>query len=610
KPSDRDQFLSAKKSCCFSAKSSIEKSDGHRLSEADSLRLQEILRKNHALDGNVCDAAAAETPAGEIIGQKLEEKIGLHELETLKLLEIQSTAAPKDLLVPDANIELEPAAESGRNKLVDAKTQTMNLLKQHKATLTTPILSQDVECEATIWSLYDSSLDQGVDSRADELNPKFISLEWREQRRSAATDDGWQQKAAPLLCNAAMVIERFLASNLCKNQQAMYFGRPTKIDGVKTHSRFQYELCPLWTYCNASTKNKAVMCMAWNTTNSNILAVGYGQFLASEEKQGGLVCCWMTKNPTQPERSYRFAHSVTALAFSLNSRLLLVALENGQIVLLDVSFVEKRVLAQTSLEDGGHMGPVWVLRSVRWTNGAEAIASAGDDGQLLIWTLNFARLGRLHTRIQISSFAEQVDAASSQLPIHQFYSITDFSISEGEQPMIYLATKEGVLLEVEMELQIQRAVRAHLGPIYKVQVSPFCRQLALTAAADGKVLLWAPSSKNAPILSLTVSAGIDVDAVIGAEWSPAYSTILACASGKFLSIWDLARKTYEPVTKIDVGTMLTSLIFSPDGMNVLVGDRSGQVHVFSLQDMPHKPLMQVEALVKAIPGFVLQDGSK
>ncbi|CAB3383954.1 Hypothetical predicted protein [Cloeon dipterum] len=604
---------SAKKSCCFSTKAgSFEKSESQRPSEVDSIRLQEILRKNHALNGNAFGdkgSSALEIPAGEIITeQKLEqEKIGLHETETIKLLEIQSTATPKDLLLPDANIESAATAVAAEHvvdmkskKMVEAKTQTMNLQVKQKSTMTTPLLSRDVECEATVWDLFDATMDQGETSRKEELNPKFISLPWCETGRRES--QGEEQKA-PQLGKSAMVIERFLASNLYKSQQAMYFGQSAKIDDKKRTTRFQYELCPLWTYHSAATKNKSVLNLAWNTTNSNILAVAYGQFLLSEDKQGGLVCCWSTKNLTQPERCYPFEHSVSALAFSLNSQLLVVGLQDGKIIVLDVSHAEKKAIVQASLKNGGHVGPVWVLKSVQWTHG-EAIVSAGEDGQLLIWSLNLSRIGRFFARIPISlQKKEKVGAADmmDEVPIQEVFSILDFSVSNGADPLILVATKEGYLLEVEMELQIQRVVRAHLGPIYKVQVSPFCWQLALTAGADGKVLLWARSKKDAPILSLAVSAS----AVVCAEWSPSFSTIVACASGTFLSIWDLARKTHEPVTKVNIGAALTSLVFSPDGMNVLVGDRTGKIHVHSLQDMPYKPLMPVEALLKAIPGLVL-----
>lgn len=77
-----------------------------------------------------------------------------------------------------------------------------------------------------------------------------------------------------------------------------------------------------------------------------ILAVGYGQFLMSKEKKCGLVCCWSVKNPTQPERTYIFDSSVTALTFSsTNPDLLLVGLYSGDIVVRDVSQPQKTSLS-------------------------------------------------------------------------------------------------------------------------------------------------------------------------------------------------------------------------------------------------------------------------
>lgn len=39
--------------------------------------------------------------------------------------------------------------------------------------------------------------------------------------------------------------------------------------------------------------------MTWNKVNSDLLAVGYGQFGFNEQSKpkGGLACCWNLKNP-------------------------------------------------------------------------------------------------------------------------------------------------------------------------------------------------------------------------------------------------------------------------------------------------------------------------
>lgn len=61
---------------------------------------------------------------------------------------------------------------------------------------------------------------------------------------------------------------------------------------------------------------RCVVAMDWNPANSDILAVGYGKFLFSEETKKGIVMIWNIKNPVQPERHYNFNSPITSLQFS------------------------------------------------------------------------------------------------------------------------------------------------------------------------------------------------------------------------------------------------------------------------------------------------------
>lgn len=44
--------------------------------------------------------------------------------------------------------------------------------------------------------------------------------------------------------------------------------------------------------CHLTETDLLVLCLFWK----DLLAVGYGEFDTSEQKQG-LVCCWSLKNP-------------------------------------------------------------------------------------------------------------------------------------------------------------------------------------------------------------------------------------------------------------------------------------------------------------------------
>ena len=49
-------------------------------------------------------------------------------------------------------------------------------------------------------------------------------------------------------------------------------------------------------HCRSMTRGRNVSAMAWNKSDADLIAVGYGQFEYSRQK-GGLVCCWSLKNP-------------------------------------------------------------------------------------------------------------------------------------------------------------------------------------------------------------------------------------------------------------------------------------------------------------------------
>ena len=58
--------------------------------------------------------------------------------------------------------------------------------------------------------------------------------------------------------------------------------------------------CSLFCY-NAAIAGRNVSCSAWNRSNPDLIAIGYGQYEFTNQK-GGLIACWSLKNPEYPER--------------------------------------------------------------------------------------------------------------------------------------------------------------------------------------------------------------------------------------------------------------------------------------------------------------------
>ncbi|ORZ39926.1 hypothetical protein BCR44DRAFT_1218000 [Catenaria anguillulae PL171] len=88
----------------------------------------------------------------------------------------------------------------------------------------------------------------------------------------------------------------------------------------------------LWSFRCDLVRDRCVMAMAWNKSNPDVLAVGYGPSRnaplpgtasgnSSSGSQSastlppGLICCWSLKNPEYPQRVFRTSSCVTAIDF-------------------------------------------------------------------------------------------------------------------------------------------------------------------------------------------------------------------------------------------------------------------------------------------------------
>lgn len=97
-----------------------------------------------------------------------------------------------------------------------------------------------------------------------------------------------------------------------------------------------------------------------------------------------------------------------------------------------------------------------------------------------------------------------------------------------------------------------------------------------------------------------------MQSVQGLDWSPTHSTILVTILGQNILIWDFQRKVYEPqsITRSPTGTKNTMVQFIDSGRCLVVGDIDGNVHVFSLEDMPFPAFFQqnllFESLIRAL----------
>ncbi|XP_005105983.1 WD repeat-containing protein 78 isoform X2 [Aplysia californica] len=362
----------------------------------------------------------------------------------------------------------------------------------------------------------------------------------------------------------------------------------------------------LWSYnCNL-TRNKNVSCIAWNKSNLDLVAVGYGQFEFTKQKPG-IVCCWCIKNPEYPERVFTSKHGVTALDFSTaNANLLAVGYYDGGIAVYNVRKSVDEPVLDNFTTAGKHLAPVWQLKWIEKERGsgeerAEVLISISADGRVTQWSIrkgfesyDVMKLKKMPTRMAGRAREKKGEAFISRYAGGMCF---DFHSRDSN---IYLAgTEEGYIHKCSCSHNEQylESYHGHTGPVYSIQWSPFVPDIFLSCSADWTIKLW-HQDKTKPILSFHSCT----KAVNDICWSPWSSTVFACVNEGAVEVWDLAQSTLDAVYTISPtsGAKQTSVSFSKNSQCLLVGDNEGQVTVYELRCMPGPAEDQEHALNSVI----------
>ncbi|KAG8231812.1 hypothetical protein J437_LFUL012306, partial [Ladona fulva] len=159
-----------------------------------------------------------------------------------------------------------------------------------------------------------------------------------------------------------------------------------------------------------------------------------------------------------------------------------------------------------------------------------------------------------------------------------------------EEKIPYLvATDDGCIHQCSLEYYHHHHLdyfRAHNGPINSLAVNYFSDKVFLTCGADFSVHIWALGVQY-PLITLSH----EMESVECAVWSKSHPTIIASISGKTLYIWDIQCKSRDPVTKFQnpKNHQLTSVSFSLEERNILIGDIDGNLLVYHVEDLPIVP---------------------
>ncbi|XP_078188307.1 dynein axonemal intermediate chain 4 isoform X2 [Callithrix jacchus] len=334
-----------------------------------------------------------------------------------------------------------------------------------------------------------------------------------------------------------------------------------EIEIVAEESTIPPNLERLWSFSCELTKGLNVSSLAWNKTNPDLLAVGYGHFGFKEQKRG-LACCWSIKNPMWPERIYQSPYGVTAVDFSIGSpNLLAVGYHNGTIAIYNVRSNTNVPVLDSSESSQKHLGPVWQLQWIEQDRGTtgddkrEILVSISADGRISKWVirkgLDCYDLMRLKRTVAINKKGGEKEKKDEAL------------LSRQAPGMCFAFHPK--------------------GPVYKVTWNPFCHDVFLSCSADWGVIIWQQENVK-PFLSFYPTTSVVYDVA----WSPKSSYIFAAANENRVEIWDLHISTLDPliVNVANPGIKFTTILFAKQTDCLLVGDSDGQVSVYELRNMP------------------------
>ncbi|XP_061712660.1 LOW QUALITY PROTEIN: dynein axonemal intermediate chain 4 [Cydia pomonella] len=543
------------------------------------------------------------------------------ETETEFLFELPSFSFDKG--TPEGNA-VEEANEfynyitvgKGRNrKMVVEETQTEPVVIQSRHTLAVRPQKKNAASFASLWDMHDT-YEKLKRARAKEEPDEMVlyqSADAKLLRKKKVVDTGPDQQRGKTFqeigqthnfYDAVMLTERVLAAKAYSDAQKKFRGL-VPMDPLSLDLVYIYTIKRLWTFeCNETDDHPVVM-MAFNPSNNNILAVAYGD-IGCAKQFDGLVAIWCTKNPIKPERFYRFVEPLTSIAFSAkNPNWLACGFANGDVLILDVTSYSKKIIAQSTRDTNPCFESIWTVtwRAVDKDN--EYVLTTCQDGRVNRFTSTKTHdfictpMMRLSTvegslkGLQVTKACLKVD-----VPINRHPAGHCIMWHPRISHIYYVGTDEGCIHQCSKNYLNQHmdVFRAHAGPVYALNCSPFMKNLMMTCGADGAIRLWVEGIDDV-IMTLSCKG-----AVYDAAFCPVNATIVLTVSTNILSIWDLRRKTHIPCAEYTLTEqgILTSIKFGAGGDSVFVSDSVGKIHTFHLEDTPIPPFDQRKMLDDAI----------
>ncbi|XP_012251317.1 dynein axonemal intermediate chain 4 [Athalia rosae] len=534
-------------------------------------------------------------------------------------------SSEEGIAVKEANEQYEyiTVGAGSNRKLVDAEAQTPCIYRKNRSTYLARTKRRNQGTLVNNWIMYDT-FEHLKSTKAK--GPIFIDTEEARQKalekkispmKLPEIEDATDQLSVEMqlthlaehtdFLDSATIIERMVASNLYIVPQKRFKGI-IKQDPYSPTLEFTYSLEFLWSFVSDLSAGYSVACFCWNYVNRDVLAVGYGPINNQEGRQG-LVMIWTAKNPHRAGRWHYFNSPISALDWSRNRpNLLAIGFYDGVLQVIDISNKNLVVMRCSNRSSSPSYAPHW---QVQWWPGEdevmfeEQLYTCNQDGRVLSYRADtdfsctqMMRISRIEGKIK------GVEQQPEQCVVH------DISITRNPGALVlrkhpalsmiyFVGSDEGCIHRCSTTYLQQHidSFRAHNGPVYSIQFSPFCSKIFLTCGADWCTRIWADGI-NEPLITLSTQMAC----VQMAAWSPKNSTIIATIVNNQIDVWDIRRKSYTAAssTICDTQGRLLLLEFTANGNQLVAGDTTGKIFIYNLEGMPFPPYNQTQVLVTSI----------
>ncbi|XP_055713956.1 cytoplasmic dynein 1 intermediate chain isoform X8 [Phlebotomus papatasi] len=402
-----------------------------------------------------------------------------------------------------------------------------------------------------------------------EEKKEIIELS-EEQKQMIILSEEFQR----FVLKSGKIMERALSESVDIYKDYVGGGDTDEATDEKSHARLSLNRT---FYCDRWSKNRCVTSMDWSTHFPELLVASYHNNEEGHNEPDGVVAVWNTKfKKKTPEDVFHCQSAVMSACFAkFHPNLILGGTYSGQIVLWDNRVQKRTPIQRTPLSATAHTHPVFCLSMVGSQN-AHNVISISTDGKLCSWSLDMLSMPQDTLELQHKQ-AKSIAVTCMGFPNGE---INNFVVGS-EDGFVYSASRHG------NRAGISEIYEKHLGPVTGIsthynQSSPDFGHLFLTSSMDWTIKLWS-LKENKPLYSFEDNS----DYVMDVAWSPINPALFASIDGDGrLDLWNLNQDTEVPTASVvvEAAPALNRLSWSPNGMNVTVGDVDGRIYVYDVAE--------------------------